>query len=68
MKNWKVVLTSGRERLGEVKINRGIFQGDTLSPTLFLITLIPLTILLRDTKTGYMLGGSGGKINHLLYE
>ena len=42
MKNWKVELTSGGETLGEVKINRGIFQGDGLSPILFVITLIHL--------------------------
>ena len=42
MKNWKVELTSGGETLGEVKINRGIFQGEGLSPILFVITLIHL--------------------------
>ena len=42
MKNWKVELTSGGETLGEVKINRVIFQGDVLSPILFVITLIHL--------------------------
>jgi len=32
MKAWRVELTCGEQILGEVKINRGIFQGDTLSP------------------------------------
>ena len=50
MNNWKVELTSSEETLDEVKINTGIFQGDTSSPIWFVITLIPLTILLRDTK------------------
>ena len=63
MKNWKVELTSGRETLGELKINKRIFQGDSLSPILFAITLTPLAILLRDVKAGYMSrsGGVGKK-------
>ena len=44
MRNWKVELTSGGETLGEVKINRVIFQGGSLSPILFVVTLIPLYI------------------------
>ncbi len=30
--NWKTVLTSNGQTLGEAKIQRGIFQGDSLSP------------------------------------
>ena len=62
MKNWKVELTSGGETLGEVKTNKGIFQRDSLSPILFIITLLPLSILLRDMKAGYMLGESREKL------
>ena len=40
MKSWKVELTYGNDVLGEVKIERGIFQGDSLSPLLFVI--VPL--------------------------
>ena len=32
IKQWKTVLTTGGEALGEVHIRRGIFQGDSLSP------------------------------------
>ena len=39
-----------------VRINRGIFQGDSFSLILFVITFIPLSILLTDMKAGYMLG------------
>ena len=41
MLNWETELTSGNEKLGSVKIKRGIFQGDSLSPLLFIIALIP---------------------------
>ena len=47
MKDWKTVLTAGGKSLGEVEIKRGIFQGDSLSPLLFVIAMIPLTLLLR---------------------
>ena len=67
MKNWNIELTSGGETLGDLKINRGIFQGDILSSVLFMITLITLTVLLRDMEAGYMLEESRGKINHLLF-
>ena len=65
MKNWKLELTSGRERLGEVKINRSIFQRDSLSPIVFVRTLMPLSILLRDIKAGYMLGEFRAKIKFI---
>ena len=67
MKNWNIELTSGGETLGDLKTNRGIFQGDILSSVLFMITLITLTVLLRDMEAGYMLEESRGKINHLLF-
>ena len=67
MKNWKVELTSGGKVLGVVKINRDIFQGDSLSPILLFITLIPLSILVRDMKAGCMSGEFRRKINDLLF-
>ena len=53
MKSWSVELTCGSETLGEVPIMRGIFQGDALSPFLFVIALIPLTHILRTANLGY---------------
>ena len=37
MNHWKTVLTAGDQSLGTVDINRGIFQGDSLSPLLFIM-------------------------------
>ena len=42
MKTWRVELTQGGRRLAEAKIQRGIFQGDALSPLLFIIAMMPL--------------------------
>ena len=47
MEKWKVMLCSGNSELGEVEIKRGIFQGDSLSPLVFVLALIPLSLILR---------------------
>ena len=65
MTNWNVQLTSCMESLGTVNIRRGIFQGDSLSPLLFIICMIPVTKVLRKVQIGYALDGV--KINHLFF-
>ena len=47
MEKWKVMLCLGNCELGEVQIKRGIFQGDSLSPFVFVLALIPLSLILR---------------------
>ena len=54
-KQWNTELMSGEQRLGNVRIRRGIFQGDSLSPLLFVLAMIPLTLMLRKTKLFYQL-------------
>ena len=67
MKHWKTELRSGTEKLATVKTKRGIFQGDSLSPLLFVIGLIPLTHILGKEKAGFCFGnGKEKKVNHLL--
>ena len=66
MANWQTELTSCGESLAKCNIRKGIFQGDSLSPLLFVICMIPLTHTLRKAKARCTLGG-GKKINHLLF-
>ena len=47
MKTWRVELTARGKSFVETKIWRGIFLGDTLSPLLFIIAMIPLNYFLR---------------------
>jgi len=67
MQTWNTTLTANGQVLGDVRIRRGIFQGDSLSPLLFIVAMIPLTTILRKTKKGYKTSKSNEKISHLLY-
>ena len=62
MKTWRVELTARGENLPETKIQRGIFQGDTLSPLLFIISVMPFVHILKKKCTaGYKLTKSQDK-------
>ena len=50
MENWRVMLCARNSELGEVDIEQGIFQGDSLSPLVFVLALIPLGLILRKAK------------------
>ena len=67
MQSWRMVMFSGKNKLGKVNIRRGIFQGDSLSPLLFVVALIPVTIILRTLKQGYSFGKGKERLNHLLF-
>ena len=67
MKNWKLRLVSNGLDLCDIDINRGIFQGDSLSPLIFVICMIPLSFLLRKVKASYEWGRKEFKLNHLLF-
>ena len=67
MKNWRVELIAGGKSLVETKIQRGIFQGDALSPQLFIIAMMPLNHIHRKCTAGYKLSRSQENIKHLMY-
>ena len=45
IERWKVTLCSGNFELGEVEIKRDVLQGDSLSPLVFVLALIPLSLI-----------------------
>ena len=47
MNKWKLELTSNGVSLGNVEIRRGIFQGHSLSPLLFVLYMVSLSLILR---------------------
>ena len=69
MKKWKTKLTLTHESdilmSDNIDIKRGIFQGDSLSPLLFSISLIPLSLELNSS--GYRYKIRTEHITHLLY-
>ena len=67
--NWKTVLTSGGTDLGQVDIRRVIFQGDSLSPLLFVLIMLPLTlhVVLWKMRVGFRPAKDMNPINHLLF-
>ena len=62
---WKTVVTLNGQPLGCVNIQRGIFQGDSLSPLLFVMCLFPLSLVLCDLNKDFKVDDT--LISHLLY-
>ena len=48
-------------------IKRGIFQGDSLSPVLFVLCLLPLTLILHKSESAYRFPSTKEKINRVLF-
>ena len=67
MEQWKLSLTSNGEDLGEVDLKREIFQGDSLSPLLFVLSMAPLSLILRKVNASYEWGKKEYTMNHLLF-
>ena len=66
MQNWRTVLFSRKKKLGRVNIRWGIIQRASLSHLLFVVALIPVTIILRTLKQGYSLE-KGKRLNDLFF-
>ena len=63
----KTELISGDINLDAVNINREIFQGDYLLPLFFVISLMPLALVLRQMKQRYSFQKGKSKLSHLLF-
>jgi len=71
MEKWnaKLILKTKQEVMQSqlIRIRRGIFEGDCLSPLLFFNAFIPLTNELNRAGYGYQVHGTERKISHVLY-
>ena len=59
-------MTNG-EDLEEVNVKRRIFQGDSLSSLLFVLSMVPLSWTLKKVNAYYKLGKKEYKLNHLFF-
>lgn len=65
---WKSTLMVKNVKLGTVNIERGIFQGDSLSPLWFCLALNPLTHLLNNNQMGFRFEKQERtRVSHLMY-
>jgi len=53
MSVWNTTLSVGSSIMGHIKIQCGIFQGDSMSPLLFCLALNPLSEVIKSTAYGY---------------
>lgn len=66
MGKWKTSLMMTGNKVADINIKQGIFQGDSLSPLWFCLALNPLSNMLNKKRSGYPIGNNH-KINHLIY-
>ena len=71
MRNWKTTMklcyNDGCITTDQIKIKRGIFQGDSFSPLLFCLALVPLTSELATSGYGCKISNTSAPISHLFY-
>ena len=65
MNKWKLETTSNGVSLGNVENRRGIFQGDSLSSLLFVLCMVPLSLIFKKVKFHYEFGNKKTRVYHL---
>ena len=53
MQQWSVSLMANGEDLGEVNVKRGMFQGGSLSPLLFVLSMMPWSLIVKIVNACY---------------
>ena len=65
--NWKTNLICSNTDLEKMNLNHEIFQGDSLSPLMFEVSLLQLKLLLRKMNQWYRSAKRKSKLKHLLF-
>ena len=68
-RKWKTEFSVGDRKIVRVNLTlkRGLFQGDSLSPLLFCLSILPLSCALRENGEGFSGYSLGRPISHLLF-
>ena len=53
VQQWRLLLMANGEDLGKVNVKRKIFQGDSLSRLLFVLSMVPLSLILKKVNACY---------------
>ena len=67
MENWSVELIAEGQTLEKIKSQTDIFQGDPLSPLVFVVAMMQFNYLFIKRREGYKFSKSQQKINRLIY-
>ena len=67
MQQWRQSLKANDEDLGEVNVKRRIFQEDNPSPLLFVLSMVPLYLILKKVNACYKCEKKEYELNHLLF-
>ena len=67
IQQWRLSLTPNGADLGAVNVKRGVFQGDSPSPSLLVLSMVPLSLILKKVNTCYKWGKKEYKLSHLLF-
>ena len=67
MEEWKLLLMSNGEDFGKFDVKRGIFQGHSSSPLLFVLSTILLSLIFKKVNASYEWRKEKYKLNHFLF-
>ena len=67
IQQWRLSLTPNGADLRAVNVKRGVFQGDSPSPSLFVLSMVPPSLILKKVNRCYKWGKKEYKLSHLLF-
>ena len=68
MQQWRLSLTANGEDIGEVNVKTGIFQRYSVSPLLFMLSMVPVSLILKKANAVLQMGEKKYIFNHLFMD